>query len=78
MDGFLVLVLYWTLAGEQKITLGGMAPTQLACEKYAAEGVAHFTSQGAIGAYGRCVAMEAKPQGLPDFIQQPKPGQRST
>jgi hypothetical protein len=74
MDGFLILVIYWSLNGQQHITLGGMAPTQVACEKYAAEGVRHFTGQGAIGAYARCVPLESPPAGLPEFIQQPKPG----
>jgi hypothetical protein len=74
MDGFLILVIYWSLNGQQHITLGGMAPTQITCERYGEEGVKKFTGQGAIGAYVRCVALEPKPEGLPEFLQQPKPG----
>lgn len=78
MSTFLVIIMYWHLNGEFRISVGGMAPTEVTCEASRAEGERHFRSQGARGVHSRCIAVDAKPEGLPDYMPQPTPNRLAT
>jgi hypothetical protein len=78
MSGFLVLIMYWQLNGSFHINVGAMAPTQVTCEASRAEGEKHFRSQGAIGVHSRCIGVDEKPEGLPEFQQQPSRNRMAT
>jgi hypothetical protein len=74
MIEWFVLLMYWTVDGRFHHEVSPPQPGEVVCNRSGAEVVKTVGGQGAIKPHFRCISADERPEGLPEFIQQPKPG----